>query len=204
MNIGEPLSLNTNNDSLDRFLIRLTLHRPVARPGAHRLAGRISALRAQYVSAGDGGRWMPERFNCSMDLQDGSGYKWGTNRPGVVALMSVGLDAFGSLDEALYLILGKAGFLDVAEQIHDLGLVMKVVDDFWVRGRGQAEQYVGISRQYFGQLLDYLWPWRTLLATFDAAQIGWGNAYLGRRLAQAEVLSNPKVAECFTKVFHSV
>ena len=34
MNIGEPLSLNTNNDSLDRFLIRLTLHRPVARPGA--------------------------------------------------------------------------------------------------------------------------------------------------------------------------
>ncbi len=118
--------------------------------------------------------------------------------------MSVGLDAFGCLDEALDLILGKVGFLYVAEQIHDLGLVMKVVDDFRVRGRGQTEQYVGIGRQYLGQFLYHLWPWRTLLATFDAAQIGRGNAYLGRRLAQAEVLSNPKVAECFTKVFHSV
>ena len=81
---------------------------------------------------------------------------------------------------------------------------MKVVDNFRVRGRGQTEQHVGISGQHLGQLLDYLWPWRTLLATFDAAQIGGGNAYLGRRLAQPEVLGDSKVADGFTKVFHSV
>ena len=70
--------------------------------------------------------------------------------------MSVGLDVFDCLDKTFDLILGKAGFLDVAEQIHDLGLVMKVVDDFRVRGRGQAEQYIGIIRQQFSQLFDYL------------------------------------------------
>jgi hypothetical protein len=53
--------------------------------------------------------------------------------------MTFALDAFGCLDEAFDFILMEAGFLDVAEQIHDLGLVMKIADNFWVRGRGQAE-----------------------------------------------------------------
>ena len=118
--------------------------------------------------------------------------------------MGVGLDAFGCLDEALDLILGKAGFLDVAKQIHDFRLVMKVVDNLRVRGRGQTEQHVGIGGQHLGQLFDYLWPWRTLLATLYAAQVGGGDAYLGRRLAQAEVLGDSKVADGFTKVFHRV
>lgn len=91
------------------------------------------------------------------------------DQPGVVGLMRVGLDAFGCLNEALELILGKAGLLDIAEQIHDLGLVMKVVDNFRVRGRRQTEQHVRVGRQYLGQLLDYLWSWRTLLATLNAA-----------------------------------
>ena len=82
--------------------------------------------------------------------------------------MRDGLNAFGCLNEALELILGKTGFLDIAEQIHNLGLVMKVVDNFWVCGGGQAEQHVRIGRKYLGQLLNYLWSWRTLLATFDA------------------------------------
>ncbi len=50
-------------------------------------------------------------------------------------LMSIGLDAYGCLDEALDLILGKAGLFNVAKQIHGLGLIMKVVDNFRVRGR---------------------------------------------------------------------
>ena len=37
------------------------------------------------------------------------------DQPGVVGLMRVGLDAFGCLNEALELILGKAGLLDIAE-----------------------------------------------------------------------------------------
>lgn len=59
--------------------------------------------------------------------------------------MCVGLDAFGCLNEALDLILGKTGFLDIAEQIHDLGLAMEVVNNFRVRGRGQAEQHVWVG-----------------------------------------------------------
>ena len=78
--------------------------------------------------------------------------------------MTVGLDAFGCLDKACDFILGKAGFLDVAEQIHDLGLVMKIADNFWVRGRGQAEKHVRVGRHNLGQLLDYLRPRRALLA----------------------------------------
>ena len=57
----------------------------------------------------------------------------------VEGLMTVGLDTFGCLDEAFDFILIEAGFLDVAEQIHYFGLVMKIADNFRVGGRGQAE-----------------------------------------------------------------
>lgn len=53
--------------------------------------------------------------------------------------MTVGLYAFGCLEEAFDLILTKAGFLDVPKQIHDLGLAMEVVDNFGVCGRRQTE-----------------------------------------------------------------
>jgi hypothetical protein len=96
--------------------------------------------------------------------------------------MTVGLDAFGCLDQAFDFIFTKAGFLEVAEQIHDLRLVMKVVGNFWVRGRGQTEQHVRVGRHYLGQFLDHLWPRRTLLATLDTAEVGGGNAYLGCKL----------------------
>jgi len=58
------------NDSLDRFLIRLTLHRPAARPAAHRPAGRISVRGAQHVSAGDGGGAVRAHLDSSLDLLD--------------------------------------------------------------------------------------------------------------------------------------
>lgn len=44
------------------------------------------------------------------------------------------LDAFGRKNKALDFVLTKAGLLDVAKQIHDLGLVVKKADNFGVRG----------------------------------------------------------------------
>jgi hypothetical protein len=39
-------------------------------------------------------------------------------------LMTVGLDAFGCLDETLDFVLSKSALLNIAEQVHDLGMVM--------------------------------------------------------------------------------
>ena len=58
------------NDSLDRFLIRLTLHRPATRPATHRPVGRISVRGAQHVSAGDGGGAVRAHLDSSLDLLD--------------------------------------------------------------------------------------------------------------------------------------
>ena len=89
------------------------------------------------------------------------------------------------MNKAFYFILCKIFILEKAEQIHNLGLIMKIVNNLRVCGRGQTEQHVGIGSQHLGQLFDYLWPWRTLLATLYAAQVSGGDAYLGRRLAQS-------------------
>ena len=90
--------------------------------------------------------------------------------------MAITFNALSCQQKSLDLILGEAGMLDVAKQIHYLGLAMQVVDDFWVRGRGQPKQHVGISGQHPCQFFNHLWPWRTLFATLDAAQIGGRDA----------------------------
>jgi hypothetical protein len=44
------------------------LHRPAARPAAHRPAGRFPARRAQHVPAGDGGGAVRAHLDSSLDL----------------------------------------------------------------------------------------------------------------------------------------
>ena len=45
------------------------LHRPAARPAAHRPAGRLPARRAQHVPAGDGGGAGEQKPLCRLDLR---------------------------------------------------------------------------------------------------------------------------------------
>lgn len=51
-----------------------------------------------------------------------------------VGLVSVGFDTFCRPNEAFDFIFGKACFFDIAKQVHDFGVIMKVVDYFRVRG----------------------------------------------------------------------
>ena len=53
---------------------------------------------------------------------------------GSAELVTAGLDACRRLNKASNVILGKASLLDIAEQIHDLRVLVKIVNNFWVRG----------------------------------------------------------------------
>src|SRR5690606_33055629 len=112
------------------------------------------------------------------------------------------LHALCELAQLLHFIFSEISILDIAEQAHNLRLVVEKICHLRVGRRRQTKEHIRVGRKHPGQLFDHLWPWGALFATLYPTQVGRGYALLGRGLTQAQILSNPEVANGFTKVLH--
>lgn len=66
----------------------------------------------------------------------------------------------------------KSCILKESKQMHCVGVLVEVVNDLRVSGRGEPEKDIGIGGEGFCQRLDNLGTWWAFFTPFDTAKIG--------------------------------